>query len=78
MNTVWLEDRSFAKLRHCELYYRFANKWLDGALGIDNVKLYVRGMDLLTVSKIKERDPEIMTAGYPAAKSIHIGCKLNF
>jgi TonB-linked SusC/RagA family outer membrane protein len=78
MNTLWIEDRSFAKLRHCELYYHFSNDWLEGYLGIDNVRIYIRGIDLLTFSGIREIDPEVMASGYPAASSVNIGCKLNF
>jgi hypothetical protein len=78
MSTVWIADRSFAKLRRCELYYRFHNNWLDTCLGISNVKLYVRGIDLLTFGNITETDPEIMSAGYPAARSFNLGCKVTF
>jgi TonB-linked SusC/RagA family outer membrane protein len=78
MSTVWIADRSFAKLRNCELYYRFYNDWLKKTLGVSNVKLYVRGMDLLTFSNITETDPEIMSAGYPLAKSFNLGCKVTF
>jgi hypothetical protein len=78
MNTVWLADRSFAKLRHCELYYKFTNDWLYVNLGVDNVKFYVRGLDLLTFSGITELDPEVMSAVYPASKSINFGFKLIF
>ncbi|MDR1738695.1 MAG: SusC/RagA family TonB-linked outer membrane protein, partial [Candidatus Symbiothrix sp.] len=78
MSTVWITDRSFAKLRHCEVYYRFTNDWLFGALGIKDVKLYVRGLDLLTFSNITETDPELLSSGYPLAKSINLGCKITF
>lgn len=78
MNTVWIEDRSFLKLRHAEVFYKFENDWLLTNLGVQKVKLYVRGMDLLTVSKIKEVDPEYMSTGYPAATSINLGFSLQF
>jgi hypothetical protein len=78
MSTVWIADRSFAKLRRCELYYNFANNRLNGYLGIKKIKLYVRGFDLLTFSNITELDPEMMSSDYPAAKSINVGCKFNF
>ncbi|GAB6012502.1 SusC/RagA family TonB-linked outer membrane protein [Viscerimonas tarda] len=78
MNTVWLADRSFLKLRHCEVYYKFSNHWLKHTLGLQNMKVYLRGMDLLTISNIKETDPEIIVSGYPAASSINVGLSLNF
>jgi TonB-linked SusC/RagA family outer membrane protein len=78
MNTVWLADRSFLKLRHCEVYYQFSSDWLKSALSLQKMKFYVRGMNLLTISNIKETDPEINYSGYPAAASINLGVALNF
>ncbi|MDR0547554.1 MAG: SusC/RagA family TonB-linked outer membrane protein [Dysgonamonadaceae bacterium] len=78
MSTVWIADRSFAKLRHAELYYKFSNDWLFVNLGINDVKLYVRGIDLLSFSGITELDPEIMSRSYPASRSINLGVKLIF
>jgi TonB-linked SusC/RagA family outer membrane protein len=78
MSTVWIADRSFAKLRHAELYYKFSNDWLFVNLGINDVKLYLRGLDLFTFSGITELDPEIMGEDYPASRSINLGIKLIF
>lgn len=78
MNTVWLADRSFLKLRHCEVYYKFSDDRLKHSLGLQSMKVYLRGMDLLTISNIKETDPEIIVSGYPAASSINVGLSLNF
>lgn len=78
MSTVWIADRSFVKLRHAELYYKFSNDWLFVNLGISDVKLYLRGLDLFTFSSITELDPEVMKGGYPASRSMNLGIKLVF
>jgi TonB-linked SusC/RagA family outer membrane protein len=78
MSTTWIEDRSFLKLRHWELYYLFANDWLQHSLGVQKVKLYVRGVNNMIFSKIKETDTEALYAGYPMSSSINLGFSLNF
>lgn len=77
-NSVWLEDRSFLKLRHVELYYKLPKALLHKTKFIDNAKIYVRGVDLLCFDKIKIADPEQYGATYPLQRSVVIGLNLGF
>ena len=76
-NSVWLRDRSFVKLRTCELYYKFAEDVLVGAF-ISKAKLYVRGMNLFSIDKLKIVDPEAYGTILPLSASVHLGVNLTF
>lgn len=77
-NTVWLENRSFLKLRHVEVYYNISDQLMNRISFMDNAKLYVRGIDLLCFDKIKIADPESYGANNPLNKSIIAGITLSF
>ncbi|MDR0575860.1 MAG: SusC/RagA family TonB-linked outer membrane protein [Tannerella sp.] len=78
VNTIWLEDRSFLKLRHVELYYRLPETAMRKTGFIDNAKLYVRGVDLLCFDKIEIADPESYGATTPLNRSVVVGLTLGF
>lgn len=72
----WIEDASFFRLKNVELSYTFTN-----IPAIQSLKLYARGTNLLTVSKIKDLDPEVLGAGltnYPVMMNIVGGFSLTF
>ena len=48
-SSLWLADRSFLKLRNCEVYYKLPSSWLN-RFWMKNAKVYVRGVDLLRSS----------------------------
>ena len=77
-NSVWLEDRSFLKLRNIELYYKFANSLLAKTKYIKTAKVYVRGVDLLCFDHIKQSDPEQYGNNYPLTRSVVVGVALGF
>ena len=41
-SSLWLADRSFLKLRNCEVYYKLPSSWLN-RFWVKNAKVYVRG-----------------------------------
>lgn len=72
----WIEDASFFRLKNVELSYTFTN-----IPAIQKLKLYARGTNLLTVSKIKGLDPEVLGAGltnFPIMTTIVGGFSLTF
>lgn len=77
-NTVWLEDRSFLKLRSVEVYYNLPQSLIRKVKFIKNAKFYVRGVDLVCFNKIKTVDPESLDAGYPLIKSFIAGVSIDF
>ncbi len=76
-SSLWLADRSFLKLRNCEVYYKLPSSWLNKCL-MKNAKVYVRGVDLLCFDSIEHLDPEAMNNSYPATRSVHVGLSVGF
>ena len=76
-NTLWLADRSFLKLRNCEVYYKLPAAWLS-KIKMKQAKVYVRGVDLFSIDSIDLTDPEAMGDNkWPATRSVHIGLSLG-
>ena len=76
-NSVWLADASFLKLRNCEIYYKLPANFL-ARLKMSSGKLYVRGVDLLSLDNIKISDPESIGVSYPMTRSINVGFAIGF
>lgn len=76
-SSVWLGDASFLKLRHCEVFYKVPVKFISKAK-MKSAKLYVRGMDLLSLDKMDVFDPEVVGILYPSDRSVHVGVSIGF
>jgi TonB-linked SusC/RagA family outer membrane protein len=79
-STWWLKDMSFIRLKNIELGFTLPNKWTKN-IGIGNVRLFVRGSNLLTFSAFNLWDPELETPDglkYPIMKSVSCGFNINF
>ena len=76
-SSVWLTDRSFLKMRNCEVYYKLPSSFLQ-KIRMGNAKFYVRGVDLLCFDGINLTDPEAMGIAYPATRSVHVGLAVGF
>lgn len=76
-STLWYTDKSYLKLRHCELYYKLPKKLISKAK-MSNAKIYFRGMDLLSINKMDVFDPEAIGANYPQDWSLHLGLSVDF
>lgn len=76
-SSLWLADRSFLKLRNCEVYYKLPSSWLSKCW-MKNAKVYVRGVDLLCFDGIDHLDSEAMNNSYPATRSVHVGLSVGF
>ena len=76
----WVVDGSYFKLRNVELGYTLPYM-LTERINIGKVKLFVRGANLLTISRIKDLDPENLDAGvsnFPLGKTITGGVSVSF
>ena len=72
----WTENSGFFRLKNVELSYTFTN-----IPSIKALKVYARGTNLLTFSRIKDLDPEVLNAGvtnYPIMMNITGGFSLTF
>ncbi len=75
----WMENTSFFRLKNVELSYTFDNTSVFATPR--RVKLYVRGSNLLVVSKVKDLDPEALNSGlgnYPVLTSLSAGVSVTF
>lgn len=75
-STLWLRSGDYIRLRSIELSYVFPENIL-ASLHVSTCKLFLQGMNLITIDKIKNLDPENFT-GYPALKSYNVGLRLQF
>ncbi|NDP20786.1 MAG: SusC/RagA family TonB-linked outer membrane protein [Paludibacter sp.] len=79
-STYWLIDGSFFKIKNIELSYNLPESFVK-AIGSTYIKCFLRGTNLLTVSKIRNLDPEALSAGvtdYPSMMNITGGLNISF
>lgn len=76
----WTRDGSYFKIQNVELAYNLPVS-ISKSIGGKFIRLYLRGANLLTLSKIKDTDPESMNSGisnYPLLRTITGGISLTF
>jgi len=81
----WLEDGSFVRLDNLTVGYNFPNT---SKFGINKLRVYFTGGNLLTITGYKGIDPEISNEGmsfgldnfniYPKTRNFTLGLQLNF
>lgn len=79
-SNFWLTKGGYFKIQNVELAYNLPSSLLNIIRG-RNMRLFVRGANLLTISKIKDVDPESINSGvdsYPLFKTFSGGIKLTF
>lgn len=76
-STLWLEDRSFMKLRTLEVYYNLPASVLQATKIVSAAKLYVRGVDLFCIGKAGDSDPEAIGIN-PLNRSVALGLSVTF
>ena len=79
-STYWQRDMSFLRLKNAEIGYTLP-KSLTQKAGLSTTRVYIQGVNLLTISKFKLWDPELATSNgsaYPNIRSLSLGINLNF
>ena len=78
-STWWMHDGSFIRLKTVELGYTFSQKALK-KIGVQSLRLYLTGSNLLTFSKFKLWDAEMGNngLGYPIQRVYNLGININF
>lgn len=80
-SSFWQKNASYLRLKNAEIGYTlphvFTNK-----IGIESARIYLSGVNLLTFSKFKIFDPEVVSNGmgavYPPTRIFNIGLNINF
>ena len=80
-NTYYLTDASYLRLKNLQFGYNFPKEWT-GKIGIDFLRIYFSGENLLTFTKWDIFDPERAGDGfkvqYPHLKTYSLGLNLKF
>nr|WP_299073725.1 TonB-dependent receptor [uncultured Allomuricauda sp.] len=86
-NTLWVEDGSYLKFRDIKLGYNLPREITD-KIGMERIKLYVSGQNLITFTKYSHYDPEAAweratvngwdRGVYPSTKSVTLGVMVDF
>lgn len=81
---LWIRDASYLRLKNLELGYTFRQNFIK-SLGIQSVRLYVSGSNLITWTDVIDLDPEAPSRSgnveintYPLQKVYNIGLNINF
>ncbi len=75
-STQWYVNGDFLRLRTLNVGYTLP-KSVSSKLKMTNLRLFVRGMNLFTISKFDYADPESQS-GYPILKSYNVGLTAQF
>jgi hypothetical protein len=84
-SSLWLYDATYLRLRNFELAYTFAKKAFLQKLGVQGLRVFISGNNLLTFSKMKDFDPEApgidpdhSSYYYPQMKTYNFGFNIEF
>jgi TonB-linked SusC/RagA family outer membrane protein len=72
-----ISDASFIRLRNVSLSYAIPTKWLE-AINTKRAQLFLRGQNLLTITKFKGLDPETQNGVLPPLKMFVAGIQVSF
>lgn len=80
-SSYYLEDGSYLRLKNIELGYSLPSSTLN-KLGIERMRIYIGGQNLLTFTKVKHFDPErarsaVRTEFYPQIKIYQLGLNVT-
>ncbi|CAG5069767.1 TonB-dependent receptor P3 [Dyadobacter sp. CECT 9623] len=80
INDYFLKSSNYLRLKNIELGYNLPSE-IGSKVGLSNLRIYVNGLNLLTIDKIKVWDPEATRNDgqyYPQAKIMSAGVRLAF
>ena len=82
MDSRFLEDASFLRLKNLMISYTFPQSWMKKTNFFTNARIYAQGQNLLTFTKFSGLDPEAFTnmyqAQYPMSRQYSFGVELSF
>lgn len=76
-NTIWMENGSYLKLQTAEVFYELPKQSVE-KLKLSKARIFVRGMNLLSIDNVKVMDPEETGTGYPTLSSYLLGISVAF
>lgn len=77
-STFWEFSTDYVRLKSFEIGYSLPTS-VDKKLGIEKLRVYLSGQNLLTLSKVKVIDPEVDAGtSYPLQRVVNLGATLTF
>ncbi|OAV73922.1 TonB-linked outer membrane protein, SusC/RagA family [Bacteroidales bacterium Barb7] len=78
-NTYYLWNTDFIRLKNLEIGYTFNFPAVRNA-GIQNLRVFANGTNLLTIDKVRVQDPEQNNTGrdYPQRRVVNFGASITF
>ena len=77
-NTYWLQSSDYIRLKNLEVGYNLARIPAIRNLGIEGLRIYLSGLNILTLDNLKDFDPESTSAtSYPLNKVYNIGVSID-
>ncbi|AEV99011.1 SusC/RagA family TonB-linked outer membrane protein [Niastella koreensis] len=79
-NTYWLRSSNYLRLKNVEFGYNLPGK-IGQKAGVSNLRLYVNGINLVTLDKMKIYDPESTSGNgqyYPQSRILNVGARISF
>ncbi|WP_235921305.1 SusC/RagA family TonB-linked outer membrane protein [Foetidibacter luteolus] len=86
-NTYWVRSSDYIRLKNVELGYQFPQKMI-GRIGLNSLRLYANAFNLLTITGLKDFDPEspntapgsiwVNSQVYPLNKTLSFGVIVTF
>ena len=75
---LWLHNGNYLKLKNLTIGYTFPTKWMQ-KLYVTNLRIYATGENLLTITKFKGLDPEMVAGnGYLPIRQYAFGINVTF
>ena len=79
--TYWYQDATYLRVKSVEIGYTFDkdNPFIE-RMGLDNLRVYANGLNLLTFTDIKYIDPETTNGElrYPSSRIFNVGVSVQF
>jgi hypothetical protein len=79
-NTYWLRNTDYVRLKNVEIGYTIPAN-IGSRIGINNLRVYVNGLNLLTWDKTDVFDPESLNGNaqyYPQSRILNTGVSVTF
>lgn len=78
-STFWVKDCSYLRLKNVELSYSLPQQWMKIA-HLSGVRFFVNAYNALTLTPLKNRDPELINYGsiVPNIKAYNVGLNVQF
>ncbi len=80
VNTLYMRDASYLKLKTAELGYNFSKK-VCSKIRAESLRIFINGNNIFCIDKIKIIDPEfghLGVAAYPTQRALTMGVQLGF